>query len=122
MRNVALREPDVNSDAPGPPYRKLRSIRRSALVLAVLALIILSLATACGTPDGQQPKATGGLLLLLSLGALAVSVVLLHAVAKVLGQLLSLSLSLVKVVGTVGLTVALIVGALILAVVTVTAR
>jgi len=121
MRNVALREPDVNSDAPGTPYPRRGSTRRSAAILAVLALIILILATACGSADGQHSKASGGLLLLLSLGALAVSVLLLNAVAKVLGQLLSLSLQLVKLIGTVGLAVALIVGAVILAVVTVTA-
>ncbi len=119
MRNVALREPHVNSDAPGTPHRRRRSTRISAVVLTVLAVIILILATACGTSDGQPPKATGGTFLVLSLGALVLSVLLLNAVGKAIGQIFDLSLNLLKVIATVGLTAALIIGAVILAVVAV---
>ena len=56
------------------------------------------------------------------MAALSVSVVLLNTVGKVFAQLFDLSLTVLKAVATVGLTVALVLGAVVLAIIAVAAR
>src|SRR5213592_3756323 len=87
--------------------------------IAVLAVAVLILTTACGTSDGH---ASGGAFLALSVAALFVSVVLVNTVGKVFAQLFDLSLTVLKAVATVGLTVALVLGAVVLAIIAVAAR
>ncbi len=116
MRKVALRAADVNSDPPGPPHRR-RTPRVSAIVLAILGALILILATACGESTGQPPRTTGTTFVILSVGVLIVAVVLLNTVGKLMGELFAVMLNLTKVLAVVGLTTALVIAAVILAVV-----
>jgi hypothetical protein len=114
MENLALRAPDVNSDAPGPPPRRRRLPAGTRLALAVL---ILFLATACDSSPDRSPATTGSTYLVLSIGALVVAVVILNAVGKLMGQIFDVTLKLLKVFAAVGFTTALVIAAVILAIV-----
>ena len=111
MRNVSPRAPDVNC---ATLERRSRSAAIPAVLLPLLAVLILILATACGS--GSSSGHSGGpALLILAVGAIVVAMVLLNAVGRLLGQLLALTMNLLKVIGMVGFTAAVVVAAVVLA-------
>ena len=99
MQNVSPRAPDVNRTTLDRPHRPAVV---PAVLLPPLAVLILILATACGSGNPARPN--GGAFLVLAVGALVVALLLLNAVAKLMGQLFDL------------FTVAVVVAAVILAV------
>jgi len=111
MQNVSPRAPDVNCATLDRPRR---SAVIPAVLLPLLAVLILVLATACGS--GNSPRQGGGAFLVLAVGALVVALLLLNAVAKLMGQIFELTMNLLKAIATVGFTVAVVVAAVILAV------
>ena len=111
MQNVSPRAPDVNRVTLDRPPR---SAVIPAVLLPLLAVLILILATACGSGNSSRPG--GGAFLVLAVGALVVALLLLNAVAKLMGQLFDLTMNLLKAIATVGFTVAVVVAAVILAV------
>jgi hypothetical protein len=92
-----------------------------AVLLPLLAVLLLILATACGSGDGQSSRPNGGAFLVLAVGALVVALLLLNAVSKLMGQMFDLTMNLLKAIATVGFTVAVVVAAVVLAVMAATA-
>jgi uncharacterized membrane protein YidH (DUF202 family) len=113
MRNVSPRAPDVNC---ATLERRPRWAAIPAVLLPLLGLLILILATACGSGNGHSSRPDGGAFLVLAVGALVVALLLLNAVSKLMGQVFDLTMNLLKAVATVGFTVAVVVAAVILAV------
>jgi len=113
MQNVSPRAPDVNCATLNRPRR---SAVIPAVLLPLLALLILVLATACGSGSGPAKGQGGGTFLVLAVGALVIALLLLNAVAKLMGQIFDLTMNLLKAIATVGFTVAVVVAAVILAV------
>jgi hypothetical protein len=111
MQNVSPRAPDVNCATLDRPRR---TAVIPAVLLPLLAVLILILATACGS--GSSAKPNGGAFLVLAVGALVVALLLLNAVSKLMGQIFDLTMNLLKAIATVGFTVAVVVAAVILAV------
>lgn len=116
MRNVSPRAPDVNC---ATLDRRPRPAAIPTVLLPPLAFLILVLATACGSGSGHRG---GPGLLVLAVGALIVAMVLLSAVGRLLGQVLAMTLTLLKVIGMVGFTAAVVVAAVVLAVLAATAQ
>ena len=91
----------------------------SAAPSALLAVLVLVMSTACGSTTGDtHPGRPGGsAYLVLSAGALVVAIILLNAVGRAIGQIFDLTLNLLKAIAIVGLAMAVVAGAVILAVV-----
>jgi hypothetical protein len=82
----------------------------------------LSHATACRSSTGESTNSTSATFVVLSVGTLVVAFALLNAIGRAAGQILALSLKLVKVFAAVGFTGVLILVAVVLAVVAVAAQ
>jgi hypothetical protein len=113
MRNVSPRAPDVNR---ATLARRPRSVVIPAVLLPLLAVLILILTTACGSGSNHSAKPSGAGFLILAIGALVVAMLLLNAVGRLMGQVLELTMNLLKIIATVGFTAAVVIAAVILAV------